>query len=300
MKTQELHTRAMLVKLSISAWTARKYDRKVSQEVADSHGATIDAGRYNKHLLPADAPSYKALVQHIAKIRTVHYEQTLPWSDEGWRVLTVANYQKYTDLMREGKHTFEKLLSEFIADYPALKAEAQHRFNGLFNEDDYPANVRKHYDWDINIRNIPQGGDFRVQLSDEEIKILAANTEERTRQALQDAQADAVKRLYTVVANIVERLTATTKGEDGEIKPGIFRDSLIENARDLCDVLTRINLTDDKKLEEMRRKTEQLAKAEPQSIRENADVRKETAKQAKAILDSMRSTYGTVLSGGGK
>ena len=47
----DLTSRAMLVELQVSQWTARKYDRKVSNEVAEQHGAEHDMGRYNKNLL---------------------------------------------------------------------------------------------------------------------------------------------------------------------------------------------------------------------------------------------------------
>ena len=72
----------------------------------------------------------------------------------------------------------------------------------------------------------------------------------------------------------------------------IFRDSLIENARELCDVLTRLNLTDDPKLETLRRQTELLVQSEPQLLRDNPDVRVSTANEAQAILDAMTATYG--------
>jgi len=47
-----LNDRALLVQLSISQWTARKFDKRVTRDVASSHGTTIDVGRYNKVLLP--------------------------------------------------------------------------------------------------------------------------------------------------------------------------------------------------------------------------------------------------------
>ena len=287
-----LYTRAMLAGLRISAWTARKYDRKVSQEVADSHGASIDAGRYNKHLMPTDASTYKALNQHVAAIRQVYYDNTLPWSDDGWRMLPIKNYQRFTDAMREGKHKFDQLLREFLADYPALREEAKRRYNGLFSDSDYPTNPGDRYAFDVEYNPVPSGGDFRVALSDEEVKMLSAQAEARSKRAFDAAQADAVKRLYECVSHIHERLTATTKGAEGEMKPGIFRDSLIENARDLCEVLVNLNLKEDPKLESLRQQTELLAMTEPDTLRENADVRVQTAKDAQAILDAMTATYG--------
>ena len=41
----DLTSRAMLVELQVSQWTARKYDRKVSNEVAEQQGAEHDMGR---------------------------------------------------------------------------------------------------------------------------------------------------------------------------------------------------------------------------------------------------------------
>ena len=283
MNSQELHTRAMLVHLKLEAWSARKYDRKVTQETNDAHGATADAGRYNKHLMPADAATYKALTQHIGALRLTNYAQTLPWSDEGWRLLPVKNYQNYTDTIRAGQHTFNRLLSEFVADYPALRAEAARRLNGMYSEDDYPSDLAGKYSITVEYAPVPAGSDFRVTLSQEEINVIAARTEERVKAAFESAQADAVRRLYDAVAKIQERL---------QVPDAIFRDSLIENARELCGVLSNLNLADDPKLEELRRQTELLAVTAPQTLRDLPHVRQDTADRAQGILDAMVSTYG--------
>jgi hypothetical protein len=50
-----LCSRAMLCSLSISMWSARKHDRKASEEIAQRHGAQPGAGRYHKVLLPKAA-----------------------------------------------------------------------------------------------------------------------------------------------------------------------------------------------------------------------------------------------------
>ena len=89
-----LSDRALLVQLSISQWTARKYDKKVTQDVASSHGVSTSAGRYNKVLLPMND-----LLDRVHKkstlIRTKFYENTLPWGIEGTMMLPSANYLKF-------------------------------------------------------------------------------------------------------------------------------------------------------------------------------------------------------------
>lgn len=273
----------MLVSLRISAWSARKYDRKVSQETATAHNTTLEAGRYNKHLLPGDAPAYKSLVSHLANLRVSHYAQTLAWSDDGWRLLPIKNYQEYTDLVRKGFHEADTLLNSFCADYPSMRIEAQRILNGMYQDTDYPSDIRSKYSWGIEYAPVPCGTDFRVTLAAGEIEAIAARTEERVKQAFSDAQADAVKRLAECLARIHERLA---------LPDAIFRDSLIGNARELCDILTRLNLADDPQLETLRRQTELLAASEPQTIRDNHDVRVDVASQAQSILDAMQATYG--------
>ncbi len=80
--TTSLQTQAMLVTLSVSCWTGRVQDKKVSAEVEQTHGAT-DAGRYNKLLV--DKAHMDPLVQFAGKVRQYHYKMTLPWLDNGAR-----------------------------------------------------------------------------------------------------------------------------------------------------------------------------------------------------------------------
>ena len=93
-----LSSRAMLCSLSISMWSARKHDPEASEEIAQRHGAQPDAGRYHKVLLP------KAALAEVQKIvseaRQDHYFMTLPWDDNGYRVLPAAAYMDHTERMR--------------------------------------------------------------------------------------------------------------------------------------------------------------------------------------------------------
>jgi hypothetical protein len=281
-----MHSRAILVSLRISAWSARKYDRKVSEEVAKSHGTTIDAGRYNKHLMPEDAKTYKALMSHIAALRQENYKHTLAWSDDGWRLCPIKNWDAYTTAMRNGFNTAESLLNDFVADYPNLRDAAKIQRNGMFRDEDYPKNIRARFEWGMETNPVPRGDDYRVSLSDEEIALLAEKTERRITSAFTEAQNDAVKRLYECVQKIHERLATPD---------AIFRDSLIENARGLCDVLKRLNLSDDPNLEKMRQEAESLTLSSPDVLRTMPMVRVDTADKAQSILDSMTAIYGSAV-----
>ncbi len=81
----------MLAAIHISIWTAVKHDRRVSRDVASQHGAHQGAGRYNKQLLMG-ADKLEELRTLAGQIRQYFYKITLPWSDEGYRLLPRAAF----------------------------------------------------------------------------------------------------------------------------------------------------------------------------------------------------------------
>ena len=81
--------KAMLARLKISMWTARKHDRSVSEQVAQQHGADPDVGRYSKRLVAAERLEQIRLL--AARARQHHYDNTLPWLDDGVRPRTTSN-----------------------------------------------------------------------------------------------------------------------------------------------------------------------------------------------------------------
>jgi len=118
-----IHSRAMLVTLSVSAFQARRFDRKVTEKVNREYAADEHAGRYNKHLFGGTkhAPSHSAVLSAASAARQIHYDNTLPWNDEGWRLLPTSNYFVYQEQMREVRERFERAVRTFIEDYPNLK-----------------------------------------------------------------------------------------------------------------------------------------------------------------------------------
>lgn len=280
-----IHTRALLVWLRISTWSARKYDKTVTNKVNAQYAASTDAGRYNKHLLPGDAKAYKTLTTLAGAIRSQHYAHTLAWSDEGWRLLPTANYTTYTDWLRSQQSAFRTALDEFTADYPSMRAQASRLLNGLYKDEDYPNTQDLHSRFSLGVEYapVPAQGDIRVSLGTDTIEQIEAAIADRTNRATETAMADCWQRLHTVVSHINDRLA---------VPDAIFRDSLIDNAREICDTLKRLNITNDPNLERMRVQVQtDLLKYGPQALRDFKSHREATADKAQRILDSMASFY---------
>src|ERR1700750_334281 len=105
--------RAMLAAVHISIWTAVKHDRKVSRQVADDHGAPETAGRYNKKLL-SGAARLDDLRSFAGQIRQSFYKITLPWSDEGYRLLPAHFYFDWTGPVGGFEVTFVRKVEDIL------------------------------------------------------------------------------------------------------------------------------------------------------------------------------------------
>jgi len=282
--TATINSRALLVNLSISTWSARKFDRAISDEIAAQHNAARDAVRANKALIQGD--SYKALIRAAQAARTAHYFHSLAWSDEGWRLLPTANHTAYTDELRALQGQFQTALAEFVRDYPRLQEIARARLNGMYKAADYPhpAAISDRFRISTEFAPVPAAGDFRLdELTADELQRVEQSVTNRVEQATADAVEDAWRRLHEVVSAMRERLAQPD---------AIFRDSLVSNARDVVEVLGRLNVTGDPSLEAMRATVAaDLTQYDPQELRDVPAIREQTAARADEILTAMQGAF---------
>lgn len=279
-----LAERAMLAELSISQWTARSLDRKITDEVNREHGAAADAGRYNKLLLDKTAT---AAIQTAANAaRAEHYRLTLPWNDAGARILSARAFMGYTAAIRPHREAFERAVDDFIGRYDEHKDAARVRLNGMFREQDYPTRdqLARKFSFDVEVWPMPDASDFRADLTADQVDAIRTDIERRTKDALARATRDAWERIAERVGAMVERLSAYNP----DAKTGAFRDSLVENVRDLVAVLPALNVTDDPALAAIAARMErELCDSDAEQLRRFADARHETLKSARDILASV-------------
>jgi hypothetical protein len=272
--------RAMLAAVHISIWTAIKHDRKVSREVAQQHGAYAGAGRYNKQLL-REAERLEVLRSLSGQIRQYFYKITLPWSDEGYRLLPAHFYFELTTKMREFEQAFAQQVEEFLAVYPSYIEKVRPELNGLFREEDYPATdkLRNKFGVRLEVLPIPSGNDFRVTLSEEEQARVAREIDESVRQSLQKGTEDLWTRLKGVVAHMVERLN------EPELR---FHASLVTNICELVELLPRLNVNQDEELNRFAGEIrDRLCGFTARDLKKNEILRAATANDAAEILTKM-------------
>ncbi len=282
---ESINERAMLVDLRICQWSANKTDKKITREVAAAHGSEEGMGRYNKSLIA------KSAIEEVKKIageaRTDHYFRTLPWADDGPRILSAAGYFDYAASMRDKETRFKTAVEAVLTNYDAMKQDARARLNGLYNEADYPTlrQLERKYQFSYNVLPVPTADDFRVDLGNVETARIAADIESRQKLGLESAMRDVWQRLYAVVQKMSERLHAYNPAKPQEAP---FRDTLTGNIQDLLDVLPTLNLTSDTQLSSVADTIKRDLLAFPaDTLREVDHARIQTADAADQIMQAM-------------
>lgn len=278
---KNLSEKALLVNFTISLWSASKMDKKITREVEQAHNAK-NAGRFNKVLVA------KTALEDVKKIasnaRIFHYDNTLPWGDNGDRLLPSTNYFHYISKQRDFKQLFESAVQAFITSYPDIKEEARGQLNGMFNEADYPPlhQLTRKFSMETTFMPIANLDDFRISVNQIEVDRLRTEIEQHVFTRINDATRNIWERIAVAVTHMYERLSA---------KDAIFRDTLVTNISELIDLLPRLNFTDDREINSTIIEMKRLI-VSPDHLRASDTKRMETAENAKELLDKINDLLG--------
>jgi hypothetical protein len=293
MTDHSLTSRAMLVRLSVSRWTARKLDRDASNEIAEINNAAADAGRFNKLLI--DREHLAGVESAVNAIRKHHDANTLPWTITGVALLPAANYFDYMAEHKRLVSTLHRERDKLVASYDAAKEARKAKLGDLYREEDYPeaeklaASIRS----EIDVMPLPDAKDFRVQLGDAEEARIRDEITASVNAAVAGAVRSLWDRVQQTVAHMHDRLANYEPAADGTKAKNPFRDSLVENMRDMVALMAKLNIGDDPALESVRRlMADKLCAAEPQDLRDNDTLRAAQAADCARILDMMAGYTG--------
>lgn len=272
-------TKAMLVKLSISQFNPKRADDKVTQQVLVEHNAKREAGLWIKNLI--DPKTLSAVGNAAVQTRGAHYRLSLPWADEGWRILPTSVYTTYQDQVREHKKIFDCAVEEFTKNYPTYIEDSRKALNGMFNEKDYPSveSVREKFGINVDFAPIPSGSDFRVGLDKEELTSMKEDVDKRVNDAIAGAMKDLWSRLALPIKRMVEKL---------QEPEAVFRNTLVDNIREIVEVIPSLNIADDPTLTAMVKECrEKILKHTAEDIRETEAIRNEVRDEAEKLFKKM-------------
>ena len=276
---------ATLVDLNMSCWTANVVDRRATKKATTDHRASSEAGLFRKNLM-AGTSKRKDIADFAARCRLWHNSRTLPWADRGSRLLPTSLFFDYKQELDRRRDTFERMVDDFIADYPSLQLQAQHHLGDLFDASEYPTTeeVREKFGFRVVFSPVPESGDFRLDLPKEEMEMMRKSYDKAFDDRLADAMREPWDKLHDMLSKMSEKLIEPE--DDGVIKR--WHDSFIGNAKEMCGMLTHLNLTKDPHLEQARRDLERaLAGVTIDDVKEDVSTRADMKQQ----LDDMLKNY---------
>lgn len=277
-KQDQIARNCMLVSLRISQWTGRKLDREATETAIQSANADKSAGRFNKHLIP--------VLEKVRKVvnaaRGEYYALTLPWADNGLRVVSTTSYNVLQRKLEEYREQFEALIKNEIGpEYPRLIQEERKRLGSMYRASDYPTSEeflsRFLFRW--TCYPLPLSDDFRIAVSDEERASIQAETSRAVGESIQAAVDEVWTRLRDALQKAYERLSMPN---------AIFRDSLIGNVVNIADLAPSLNITRDPDLARVAGLVHaEFNLADPEVLRKRGEARRALAARTVALIKAL-------------
>jgi hypothetical protein len=279
--THALTEKAMVVNLSIGIWQGYRLDKAASAKVTNDAGAASDAARVNKHLIPKEALAPIVTAQNA--IRTHFYSKTLPWRDNGDRLVTRILYAPFIEEHEALKTAFLDEVETFLTGgYLSAIEKAEFRMGSMFDRADYPAvsELRRKFYAELDIAPIATANDFRVAIDQDHVDKVKASIEASMEQRMKAATADVWRRMAETVGYFQTRMADPT---------AVFRDSTITNIGEMLDLIPGLNVLDDPQIEQVRAA---IAKAfgnlDAKEIRKDPAHREQLSTEAAAIMSKMK------------
>lgn len=269
----------MIVKLNISLFNPSRKDKSATSEVLLAKNAAKGAAEVRKMILPKEA--IDPIMKLSREIRNDFYKHTCAWDEEGARLLPTEMWLEFTEMMATYRDKWNRLVDRFVNDYQMHRQQAITRLGLLFNEKDYPdiATVREKFGLRTHWNPLPKSNDFRLTLSEPDMDELEQDLDRRVQEAVVAANKELYSRLGERLKRVSDRMSSTDN---------IFHDSLIEGLKDLCNLLPKLNVSNDTELEDIRKEVlSSIATNDPQSIRDDDGLRARTKVAADEILRRM-------------
>lgn len=270
----------MVVNLQIGLWMGYRFDRDATRRTLMTEGAAEDAARVNKHLIPKEA--LKRVVTAVGALRSQFYEQTLPWKDNGDRLLTRKMYMHFIQEHAKLKEDFNNEVEHFLSvSYMRARDNARLRLGDMFKDNDYPETweLRQKFYVNLDIDAVTMANDFRVTLDQDQLDVVRKDMESAIQARISRAVGDVWERLSDKLTRFHDRVSD---------KDAVFKTSTVETLRELVAMLPQLNITNDPHLEQIGLQIERaIAGVDATTLRKDKAVRADVADEVKKIMDDM-------------
>jgi hypothetical protein len=282
----DITSSAMLVDLNISGKNFSKRDKDSADELAVSKHASTSSFNLTKSLMN-HAVELGDLTKHIAHTRNMHYRMTLPWSDNGSRLLTVKKYPEYVEAMTGRQVEMFELLEKFLGKYDSYVVQAVGVMGDLYDVNDFPdvEEVRRGFSFNFRFIPLATSNDFRVDIANETKTVLAESYEKYFAEQYGNSMNALWEKLAIALGKVSERLDY----DEDKDKKKVFHVTLVSNVEDLVEMFDAYNVNNDPTMTKVSKQlTNVFANIDADVLRNSQTVRN----HVKSNVDDVLKTIG--------
>lgn len=280
--------KAMKVKLSRGTGYARIRDKEAEKLVKDQLG---DQGQTVTKAIFKDK---NCLIYRRAQLANemylYHVDNTLPHTDDGWRVLPNTLYLEYTTQMGAYAQQLQLMEQQIVGTYHQLVAtDIAQRNASLAAQGKAPAATTADYPTLDHMKRllyvqyyfepINTASDFRYEMDQAD----KARLDDLVREIEDNAKRDLYTRMLDPMKAFVDKLSVY-KGEKGQR----LHDSVVTNINDMLTKLPRLNIDGDPVLQQMLDEVKVLIdpyKFNTDALREDDHVRDAAREKMQKLMD---------------
>lgn len=276
-----INQNAILATLNVSQWTGSKKDNRITREVQTNHNADKTSGRFVKNLI--DKSDLNPIAKVGRQIRTLFYEKTLAWGENGERILSTKVYFDFMSKYAELKSEFDHLVEKFLDGYDQAKEAAKVRLGTMYNESDYPTRLEIERKFGVSIKLMPfPESQVNVNLDSNELDKLNQEIVNEIDSRSLSARLEVRDR----VREVLSHLRAKMLQED----PKIYQTNFT-NVTDLAKLMPELNVWDDPKIDQLSREILEAMEYNADDAKASVDVRSKVADKSKEILNKLDSFF---------
>lgn len=204
------------------------------------------------------------------------------------RLLPASEFQEFAEQLSEWESAYDTKVQEFLTEYPTLVSAAAFKLGDMFNRDEYPtvSEIQDKFGIHYSFSPLPTSGDFRVDMSNETVAELRNKYDTYLETKLNSAMRDAWDRLYETLGHLSAKLNTDYQANDqGKVRRTPLHASTLDNAVELCSMLTTLNIANDPELEARRKELENaLFGIDAKEIQKRDGAREELKSRVDEIL----------------
>jgi hypothetical protein len=270
---------AVIVRLHIGTFTNSCKDVGITNEVRLAKSLGRDAGGWRKNKFPPKA--FATIAKMGGLIRAWHYSQTLPW-EFGYRLLTAQNFSAYNSRLEEFQAQYLAVAeSDFGSKFDFWISEAKKMHAKKFCDLEYPRS------WDsmksklcIRVEHspVPKAEEFAIKgIAAKAVSDMREEMQNRVNKNMEEAMQNTWFELLAPVRDLAAKLA----NQDTKI----YRDSLIDNLKDIVARIPALNLAGDNRLTRAAAQNkERLASVKIETLKESVEARTEAGNAAQEII----------------